>query len=51
VKHALSKFENETFGLCENCEQPIDPARLEALPQATLCITCKATQAKNAKGK
>ena len=51
VEHALSKFENKTFGLCENCEQPIDPARLEALPQATLCITCKATQAKNAKGK
>ncbi len=51
VEHALSKFENGTYGLCEGCGQPIDPARLEALPQATLCISCKATQAKNAKGK
>ncbi len=51
VGHALGKFENETYGLCESCGQPIDPARLEALPQATLCMSCKSTQAKNAKGK
>lgn len=51
VGHALSKFENGTYGLCESCGQPIAPARLEALPQATLCMNCKATQAKNAKGK
>lgn len=51
VEHALSKFKDGTYGLCESCGQPIDPARLEALPQATLCMNCKATQAKNAKGK
>ncbi len=51
VEHALHKFEDETYGLCDNCGQPIDPARLEALPQASLCLNCKALQAKNAKGK
>jgi DnaK suppressor protein len=51
VEHALHKFEEGTYGLCDNCGQPIDPARLEALPQATLCLSCKALQAKNAKGK
>ncbi len=51
VEHALSKFEQGTYGLCDNCGQPIDPARLEALPQASLCLNCKAGQAKNAKGK
>ena len=51
VEHALHKFEEGTYGLCDNCEQPIDPARLEALPQASLCMNCKAQQAKNAKGK
>lgn len=51
VEHALSKFEHETYGLCDGCGQPIDPARLEALPQANLCLSCKANQAKNAKGK
>ena len=51
VEHALRKFEEETYGLCDSCGQPIDPARLEALPQANLCMSCKARQAKNAKGK
>jgi len=51
VEHALHKFEEGTYGLCDGCCQPIDPARLEALPQANLCMTCKAQQAKNAKGK
>jgi DnaK suppressor protein len=26
--------------LCEVCHQPIDPARIEALPEATRCIHC-----------
>jgi DnaK suppressor protein len=51
VEHALHKFEAGTYGLCDNCGQPIDPARLEALPQANLCLNCKAQQVKNAKGK
>jgi DnaK suppressor protein len=51
VEHALHKFEEGTYGLCDICGQPIDPARLEALPQASLCLSCKARQAKNAKGK
>ena len=51
VEHALQKFEKGTYGLCDICGQPIDPARLEALPQASLCLKCKTQQAKNAKGK
>ena len=51
VEHALHKFEEKTYGFCDSCGQPIDPARLEALPQASLCMNCKAQQAKNAKGK
>jgi len=51
IEHTLSKFENGTYGLCDSCGQPIDPARLEALPQANLCLSCKASQAKNAKGR
>lgn len=51
IEHALQKFEEGTYGFCDNCGQPIDPERLEALPQASLCLNCKAQQAKNAKGK
>ena len=42
VERALQKLDNGTYGLCDNCGQPIDPARLEALPQATRCVNCKA---------
>jgi RNA polymerase-binding protein DksA len=48
IERALHKFDEGTYGSCDNCGQPIDPARLEALPQASLCLSCKA---KNAKGK
>jgi DnaK suppressor protein len=51
VEHALQKFEEGTYGLCDNCGRRISPERLEALPQATLCLDCKARQAKDAKGK
>jgi DnaK suppressor protein len=51
VEHTLQKFEDGTYGSCDNCGQPIDPARLEALPQASLCLNCKTLQTKNAKSK
>jgi len=51
IEHALGKFKEGTYGLCDICGQPIDPARLEALPHASLCMNCKASQVKNAKGK
>ena len=51
IEHALDKFDKGTYGLCDNCGQPIDPERLEALPQASLCLNCKALLAKNAKSR
>ncbi len=51
VEHALRKFEERTYGLCDMCGQSIDLARLEALPQANLCLSCKSQQSKNAKNK
>ena len=51
VEHAISKYEAGTYGLCDQCGRLIDPARLEALPQANLCLECKASQAKDAKRK
>ena len=49
VGHALAKLEKGTYGLCESCGQFIDPARLEALPQARLCLSCKAREEKASK--
>jgi RNA polymerase-binding protein DksA len=40
VEHALAKIDTNTYGVCENCGQPIAAARLEAKPAARLCINC-----------
>jgi RNA polymerase-binding transcription factor DksA len=50
VEHALQKYEAGTYGLCDSCGQPIEQGRLEAIPQASLCLSCKAKQAKEVKG-
>ena len=50
VEHALQKYEAGTYGLCDSCGQPIEQGRLEAIPQASLCMRCKAQQAKETKG-
>ena len=49
VERALRKFEEGTYGLCDACNQPIEPERLEAIPQANLCVNCKARLEKNSK--
>jgi DnaK suppressor protein len=49
VEHALDKIEKGTYGLCDNCGKPIPPGRLEALPQANLCMNCKELLTKNGK--
>lgn len=46
VEHALRRFEKGTYGICEECGQEIDPARLEVLPYATLCLNCKERRAR-----
>jgi DnaK suppressor protein len=44
VEHSLHKLDDGTYGVCDNCGQPINRARLEALPQANLCLNCKVLQ-------
>lgn len=41
VKHALKKFEDGVYGSCESCGDPIDFARLKALPDARFCLDCQ----------
>lgn len=41
VDRALRKLELGTYGTCESCGGLISLERLEALPWAALCITCK----------
>ncbi|MET0837918.1 MAG: TraR/DksA C4-type zinc finger protein [Marmoricola sp.] len=40
VEAAIRRLEGGTYGTCEECGQPIAPARLEARPGARTCIAC-----------
>lgn len=41
IDRALRKLDKGEYGICERCGQEIDPARLKAMPTATLCLRCK----------
>jgi DnaK suppressor protein len=41
IQAALRRIEDGTFGDCEICGEPINPARLEALPIARRCVRCQ----------
>ncbi len=41
IDAALGRVDAGTYGHCEACQEPIPRARLEALPEATLCVDCK----------
>lgn len=51
VHHALDKFASGTYGSCDDCGQPINPERLEALPHANLCIECRSRKDGLARGR
>jgi DnaK suppressor protein len=44
IQKALDRIDDGTFGICEECDEPISPKRLEARPETTLCIRCKEEQ-------
>ena len=41
VDEALEKIAVGTYGICENCGQPIPAERLDAVPYAEFCLECK----------
>ncbi len=38
---ALTRVDAGTFGICETCANPIPAKRLERMPGASMCVTCK----------
>lgn len=44
LDQALERIENGAYGICSSCAKEIDHERLEALPQALKCISCKARE-------
>jgi len=41
IEAALERVDAGSYGLCEACGKPIPEARLEVVPEATLCVSCK----------
>lgn len=40
IKHAILRIKEGLYTRCELCEEPIEEARLLALPYTALCATC-----------
>ena len=40
INKALEKMKNGAYGQCENCAGDMDMRRLEAMPEARLCLNC-----------
>jgi len=49
TQKALAKIDGGTFGECEECGEEISLKRLEARPEAPLCIKCKEEQEREEK--
>ena len=41
IEKALRQAQKGRYGICAGCGETIDPARLEVVPEATLCVKCK----------
>ena len=44
IEEALGRLEDETFGICKDCGEPIAEPRLNAIPWTRSCISCKEKQ-------
>lgn len=48
VKRAFARLDDGTYGECEECGNPIGFSRLQARPDARLCISCQTRAEKRA---
>ena len=40
IDAALARIERGTYGTCPSCGGPVERRRLEAIPEARLCLAC-----------
>ena len=41
IRRALGRLGNGTYGVCQNCDQEINPKRLKAVPWTQYCLHCQ----------
>lgn len=40
IDNALERIDNDTFGICLKCDDPIEEKRIKAIPYAPFCKDC-----------
>lgn len=45
---ALDRLDRGEYGTCAECDEPISPARLRALPEVQTCFSCQARRERGA---
>ncbi len=41
INESLERIEDDEYGSCQNCENAINPKRLDAVPWARYCLKCQ----------
>lgn len=41
LAYALDRLAEGEYGVCEECGEPINPRRLDVIPEATTCVRCQ----------
>src|SRR3981189_265003 len=41
LAEALERLRDGEYGICQECEEPIAPARLMAMPEVMTCVRCQ----------
>jgi DnaK suppressor protein len=41
LSEALDRLREGAYGICVECEQPLSPARLRAMPEVQTCVGCQ----------
>lgn len=47
LKVALMKVDDEEFGLCKECDEPIPLGRLLVMPEKGICVDCASQSKRN----
>jgi len=48
IRLALERMDAGEYGLCQECDEPIEPARLDAVPWTNLCRRCQEQEERDA---
>src|SRR5881628_324805 len=44
IEEAIHRFDQQTYGICMDCENEIPTVRLDAVPWTRVCVDCKEKQ-------